>query len=507
MIKINSCNAAIIKKRIFINQNKFHKIVHNIIREKKESRVVQLCSQAAIFATNNPCGIFNSKEIEKVLLSIANNNSIDLTREYQRNSFLHVMTRCYSTGGHTRICERWIESSDPIQTHSVALISQGIRKTPALLRKNIKKRMGHLLYISGNCALDKALSLREIASRYEYIVLHIHPYDVVPLLAFGNKFFKRPVILYNHADSLFWLGVSIADLVVSFRSHDIMVNKKYRGIKNNYLLPIPIQNTSDQISNKQNKESIRTKLGVKSKDKILVTAARSYKYHNILGVSFIDVIKRILVKHENAVLLVIGPSRKERIWSKLSSCTNGRVRVLGVLEGEELEECFSIADVAIGSFPLPSPTALLDIARYDVPCISLRICGSLDSFDEAGVSCANIKEFESKLGRLIVAGESQKKMQLILNRDHSPEGFKEKLQDLVRSFPDLHHITEFKGDNRKLLTKYELLIAGSQMSSVALVQKKLYYNVQRILYLYSRFFYPFGMNSRFYNFFSSYGLF
>ena len=43
---------------------------------------------------------------------------------------------------------------------------------------------------------------------------------LIPILAFGVEEFKRPVLLYNHASHMAWLGKSIADLVLDIEKDD-----------------------------------------------------------------------------------------------------------------------------------------------------------------------------------------------------------------------------------------------------------------------------------------------
>ena len=68
------------------------------------------------------------------------------------------------------------------------------------------------------------------------VILHVHMYDVLPILAFANGDFNRPVMFYNHADHLFWLGASISDLVVNFRSSSVAFNEEYNRTSSNAVI-------------------------------------------------------------------------------------------------------------------------------------------------------------------------------------------------------------------------------------------------------------------------------
>src|SRR5438067_2243266 len=58
--------------------------------------------------------------------------------------------------------------------------------------------------------IERARALRELARGYDAVVLHIHHHDPVPILAFADGD-RPPVVLFNHADHMFWLGSSIVD--------------------------------------------------------------------------------------------------------------------------------------------------------------------------------------------------------------------------------------------------------------------------------------------------------
>ena len=54
--------------------------------------------------------------------------------------------------------------------------------------------------------------------------------DPTAVVAFGIEKFERPVIFYNHSAHLFWIGKSIADIVLDVVK-DNEITKKQRNIK------------------------------------------------------------------------------------------------------------------------------------------------------------------------------------------------------------------------------------------------------------------------------------
>ena len=156
-------------KSIFEDLKKFCK------EESSEEEKANLLGVAAYFATFNHTGAFSDNEIEELLCNISRKHKKNAIFEYEEKSFLHVMTECDEAGGHTRLVERWVKNSNIDQKHSIALTEQAKNNIPKWLTKAIIKKKGDIFDLSDNTQItNKALKLREIASKYEYIILHIH---------------------------------------------------------------------------------------------------------------------------------------------------------------------------------------------------------------------------------------------------------------------------------------------------------------------------------------------
>src|SRR6185503_6674419 len=108
--------------------------------------------------------------------------------------------------------------ADKGSEHHVALTQQGTSNLPPRLREAAKNSGGrlHLLDRRGSL-LRIAHSLRRIASDVDFIVLHVHPDDVVPTLAFGAGIDHPPIAYLNHADHVFWIGSEICDINLNIR--------------------------------------------------------------------------------------------------------------------------------------------------------------------------------------------------------------------------------------------------------------------------------------------------
>ena len=304
-----------LQKIIIKNKRNFDFLLKNITNKNNLQLNINIAQHALTYAVNNHCGIFYSKKLENFYTELGESINIDLSDNITENSCLHVMTECYLYGGHTRVVEHWIEMSSPEQKHSVVLLKQK-SDIPERLKKNIQKKNGNLyIFEETDNQIDKAIKLRQIATSYEYIILHTHMDDPIATVAFSHKNFKRPVIFFNHADHLFWIGKNVSDVIADINFNRSITEAK-RNITNRRKLPIPLGRHI--WPNMTNKKRLRKKLGVSEEKKVIVTSGNSFKYNPIMGdKSFFELLDGILECIDDVHVFVIGPDKNEQNWQEL----------------------------------------------------------------------------------------------------------------------------------------------------------------------------------------------
>jgi hypothetical protein len=215
--------------------------------------------------------------------------------------------------------------------------------------------------------LARAEQLRELAADFDVVVVHAHPFDVVPAIAFAGLG-GPPIVLLNHASFAFWVGRDAADVVACLRpsSRDVAINR--RGIHPSRcpLLPIPVERPAQGPT----RSEARAALGVPRGAVLLFTVASPYKYLPFeAGPSFVELIVSVALAHDRARVLAIGPT-DEGAWREARERTGGRIRALGSDADVDLHA--RAADVYLDSFPLTSPTSFLEVGRYGAPIVSLN---------------------------------------------------------------------------------------------------------------------------------------
>src|SRR5262249_13626191 len=138
---------------------------------------------------------------------------LNLPPKDARRKVLHVATWVQSVGGHTKLIANWI-AHDPDSCHSLLITrgssSQREEPIPPWLREAVSDNGGCLVELPPGGLLSKALSLRAVVQQdVDMVVMHHHPDDVVPVVAFATGRCP-PVAILNQAHHVFWLGSSVA---------------------------------------------------------------------------------------------------------------------------------------------------------------------------------------------------------------------------------------------------------------------------------------------------------
>ncbi len=399
------------------------------------------------FAVYHNAGIWTSSYIENFYTDYAKSVDIDNYEvPFKKNSFLHVLTTGYSTGGHTRVVERWILNAPEIQNHSVVILSPNNDKMP-VLENNVKFKKGKCIYFDNNLSeKEKAIKLRELALGYEFIILHTHMEDVIPLIAFGTEKFKRPILFYNHASHTFWLGKSIADLVLDIIDNDDVTIKK-RNIKNTFSLGVP---SSEIIYSTPNKKELRKKLGLPINKKIIMSSGSRQKYCIINNDSYADTIKKLI--DENTYCYIIGIPKNDKYWKKIEKETEGHIIPFGYINfNEGYLDYISCADLYIDSYPITGGTAMIDVISKGIPALSQKTVDiQLDYFSSASAYCENKSEFILKAKKILNDKEYAQKivseLQKSLETYQSMIEWNKRIYKMLDKVPQNHSVKDLSNE-------------------------------------------------------------
>jgi hypothetical protein len=318
---------------------------------------------------------------------------------------LHVLTEGYNTGGHTRLAWRWM-LADSERTHALAVTRH--RPLPKPLLEAVAASGGIPVDVPSADAtlLERAERLRELAADYDLVLLHAHPDDPVPSIAFGRGAIepRPPVAVVNHADHCYWLGREAADLLVSHRELGSRVAREQRGMpgERTAILPLPL---GGAVAASVDREEARATLGIEPHQVVLLTVGSEYKFGPIVGSHFLDAAEPVVAANPDAVLLAVGPTDSGR-FAEARERTGGRVRALGGLP--KIDHLYAAADVYLESYPASSGTAVREAAAYGTPVLTFapdpieaEMLGSDVSLADVWQRAESVEEYVALASELI----------------------------------------------------------------------------------------------------------
>lgn len=324
----------------------------------------------ANFATEFHPGRFSDGAIENLAFAIGasldrgelppGSGPLAISRKDGRRRVLHV-TPALALGGHGPLLRHWIRH-DTASCHSLALVNQP-GEVPGEWRETIRGSGGRLAALPPTADLvQKARWLRALARRTaDLVVVHTIWPDVVPTVAFAGESCP-PVVVIDHADHLFWLGGSVADLLVNLRTVGTQHTAARRGVQRHAVLPIPLLDAADPPA----KPAARQALGIGADEVVLLSVGRGVKYRPCGDYDFVATANRLLERHADAHLYVVGESAAG-IAPYLRVPAHARLHFLGRIDDPSLYR--AAADLYLESFPYGSQTALLEAALSALPVV------------------------------------------------------------------------------------------------------------------------------------------
>ena len=405
-------------------------------------------NRALRFATYCHTGYFYLNSLEKFFVYIAQKYNIkNYNVKHKPKTVLHVLTKAYNSGGHTRVVERWIDNTKDLYQNSVVLLKQGKDAIPQLLLDNAKASNGDIfIFPKYLTKIQRALKLREIALNYEYIVLHTHMPDPIATIAFGTEKFPRPVLFFNHADHMFWIGKTISDVVLDIRTYK-SISKSYRNIKNTKFCPIPCDFSRNTYISR---EEARNILNLDQNQKYIMTSGSSFKYKPVCGDGIFDTIIDILDANKNLNLIVIGADNEN--WSKIHSLFSSRVFLNSVMPYENYLKYVSAVDVILDSYPMNGEATLIDAMKAQTPFISLdTICsGQSDFVIKSKGYCRTKEEVVKKIHDIFNSREARKSLLedelFYFEKEYSIENWTKNILNIYADLPHRHMLNQISDE-------------------------------------------------------------
>ncbi len=464
---------------------KFSQVLKEYFFKEKNINVkLKLAKYYATYCWQNRVGFFQDLEFEKELGKISSKYKINTfeIKSICNKRTLHIATEVYSSGGHTRVINNWINFEEKNQ--DLLIINSEKSQIESWLEETLKKNAGKIILLRQNNVLEKAKELFNIVQNYERIILHIHPDDIIPILAFSNSKIIEKIYFYNHADHVFWLGVTINKCVLDLTSEGKEFSLKKRGIINSEILSIPLEEKQQETKIIDINE-IYESYNLRKNSKIIFSMATEFKYNTILDYDFFEFLEKLspfLIKCD-IYFLVAGPNLKNKFWKRIYECSEKRVIPLGVLPKERVKEIWKIVDLYIDSFPMNSYTCLLEAISNNIKCFSLKTpISDLDCLKKIKVDTTEklIKEIEKFFIYKNNYKEENIKITNNLKKIHFKNGFLNNLQRIYLENDNQKNIN-YRLINEHFNDSYENFFVNQKNKILFLNKNSIYFSFLKIV--------------------------
>jgi glycosyltransferase involved in cell wall biosynthesis len=336
-----------------------------------------LARLAACYAFPANTALFGSARLERLLVQLGKHVLTDATlnpkvQGDKKRIVLHVLSYAKPIGGDSRFVWRWIQQ-DQSSRHSVVITSQndveGTYAIPSVLNEAVLSSGGnvHRLQAPTSKPMQSARELRTLCRQADVVVLHVYPYDIVPVLALAADCGDVKTLYVNHSDHTFWVGSSVAHSIAHLRNQDPKFLQRRRGLnlKAASMLPIPLGPYKPKL-----REDARRALGYDPQDIVLLTVASPFKYSSPGQVGLLELVLPVVIQYPRVRLLAVGPANAGA-WQAASTETQGRIVPMG--RRWENEILYAAADIYLDSVPFSSITSLLEAGMCGVPLVGFAL--------------------------------------------------------------------------------------------------------------------------------------
>ena len=340
-----------------------------------ENELIERISHLANFAWRNHSGFFSDGRIENILFSYGKNletcvdrGKIDkqlaglLPDDKNDYSIIHVATKLFGVGGHTRALYQFIKRHEGGR-QLLILTGQSKQNVPEWFREGIEN-VKLLSLDSIGSTFERAYILRHLANRAKHVVLYHHPDDVVPVIALSHNT-RPPVILLDHAHSWFWLGASIIDMVLAPSEFHKKFTLAKRPLKNVIYFPFTQLEDLDGGFSPDDKLAAKKQLGLNPATLCMMTIGTTEKFVPNAHYNFYTTAKKIIKRFDTVELFVIGVQENSAIREKYNLHST-RIHFLGFVD--DPTDYYKAADICLDALPQPSLGGTIYAALIGLAC-------------------------------------------------------------------------------------------------------------------------------------------
>lgn len=252
----------------------------------------------------------------------------------------------------------WVEK-DKSAEHIIVLTDQG-QAVPDILREIIARSGNHCFCLPTNESIEnRALAVRRISQACDRVILHTHPYDSIPVLAFAKEG-GSPVAMFNHAHYSFNLGSTVSDVIINTLEYFRKMSERYSFARATALLS-GVGGLWPYDSDIVDKGAAKRKLSLPESATVIMSIAQEHYFRPMEGYNFFSTARSILRKLPDAYLMIVGV-KKGSPFVPDDLRSNPRLLLMGNILNPIIH--YQASDICLESFPMPSIGAVAEAVTY-----------------------------------------------------------------------------------------------------------------------------------------------
>lgn len=324
----------------------------------------------ASLAWANDLGKWYDDELEDILSGIGANISKRVHAKNYRGKkgkkrIAYIASSLYDIGGHSEVLRQWVSllsEDNDIDTQMLYITNSTVRYPR--IKEILQSRRVKIHELSPtNTYVDRIKELINLLEKDlpDFVILFIHPNDVIAISALTALPHKPTTIFFNHADHVFWLGRCIIDYLIEFRKKGSEYSQKFRKIENSYVIPL----TTDI----KPKQAPKKSFNIPENSTLSISIGGFYKVLLDPKINYFETIEKILKRFPNHyhIFVTTPPKTFEQY---LTSDPDIRKRFIITGPFSDLSPIYGIADLLIETFPYAGGTVLVEAMACKLPVVS-----------------------------------------------------------------------------------------------------------------------------------------
>jgi len=308
----------------------------------------------ANYCWNWHTGRFTSAFIENELKDISKFFPDSFGENIESDRMVLLSTELYETGGHTRLLENYADYLKK-RGYKITLIitRQNVKESPLRIVSENKKLFDRIEYLGGTQIADAIKIIRQNVNTAFRVFNFQHPDDTLLVAALNSN--TRPYTYYiNHADHIFWLGISSSDALINLRPYSNLVTSERRSVNlNTFILPVRLNTQQKYLS----KSSSRKILSISDDDIVITLVSAIWKIFPDRNYNLFEIIEKVLAFNAKVRFILVGVTGAD--YERFSGGkVPARVECVGVQPDTSVY--LSVADYYMEGMPSNSLTALMD---------------------------------------------------------------------------------------------------------------------------------------------------